>query len=210
MLVTTFLVALWATAAVCQAQASVRCPLVFDGRIPSTVTNTVFDTASSPFSPENVKGKDLAFSSMVSLPASQASRFEENGTKAVGISINDESIFQPGDPPGQLRFRRAEFLYKANNGTDSSATGFKTVHWSVQLDPSKPLNLSHEYMMVWRERNDFSANQFMFQIGSLLYNTSVPRDNWSVVGKTNNIIFTTPVSKDGWQNFAVSLDQDKK
>ena len=41
----------------------------------------------------------------------------------------------------RVGFRRAGFLL--GNGSDASNTGIQTFHWSIHLDSSRPLNLTH-------------------------------------------------------------------
>lgn len=59
---------------------------------------------------------------------------------------SDDSIFN-----GQTGFRRAELNPASNDGTDASTDGVKTVHFALQKDAARPLNLSHEYQLFFLE-----------------------------------------------------------
>jgi hypothetical protein len=135
------------------APGTVKCPLVFDGRVKATAALTDFDSAStSPFNPDYVKGNNLKWSQIIKFPQTSNARFDNNSTKAIEVTISDASIFQ-----SQQGFRRAglQFQGDTNNGSPGT-TGVKTIHFSIKLDPQRPLNLSHEYLNVWHESADVS------------------------------------------------------
>lgn len=120
------------------------------------------------------------------------------------VTISDASVFNK-----QVGFRRAELNPATNDGKDSSTTGVKTLHFSVMKDNARPLNLSHEYQLVFLETAAFDTNQFVLKTGKILSGTlgSSP-DNLILVGnvKAPNLLFETPFLPNTWHNFAVTLD----
>lgn len=149
---TTLLLAVPALSASVRCRATVQCPLVFDGRVPSSAEPADFDTPNgggwNPFNPDYVKGQGLLWSDIVLLPETDTpSRFDkEADSRPLEVTISDASIFM-----NQRGFRRAglQFRGDANNGSPAS-TGVKTLHFSVKQDPERPLNLTHEYLVRLR------------------------------------------------------------
>ncbi|KAF2119345.1 hypothetical protein BDV96DRAFT_486584 [Lophiotrema nucula] len=198
-------------------QSNVKCPIIFDGRVPQNLTLGSFDTATSPFSPQFVKGENLAWSQILLLPNTSLSRFDDTGVhKSLEVTINDHSLFHPGGGNLQVGFRRAGLLLKDDKnpiGNDSADAGVVTFHWSIRQDPARALNLSHEYMNVWHEKADYSGNQFTFVGGVVLkqdggdgFDTPEERNSWKVQDTKNKVVFKTPIKSDAWQNFAIQLD----
>lgn len=135
-------------------------------------------------------------------------------TKAVEITLSDASIFAPSATNVQTGFRRAEFLPASNNGTDRSTVGIKTVHFSVMKDAARPLNLSHEYQMVFLESADFSTNQFVLKTGTISGQPAGQNPDMLVlqsnVNEDKGNLFTTSFTMDTWHNFGLVLDFTKK
>jgi hypothetical protein len=127
-------------------RADIACPIVFDGRVPSSwaADPTTFDTyaTNTIFNPDYVKGNDLKWSTILQFPNVTKSRFEGEDTVSVEVTLSDKSIFQK-----QNGFRRAglQFLKDASDGPGQM--GVKTLHWSVKQDAARPLNLTHEYLV---------------------------------------------------------------
>ncbi|ERS98961.1 uncharacterized protein SPSK_04444 [Sporothrix schenckii 1099-18] len=194
--------------------ATVKCPIVFDGRVPSTLVLTDFDSYSkgSPFNAEYVKGNDLKWSEILLLPSVPTSRFDAavntSGAaafKALEVTLSDKSIFQK-----QNGFRRAGLQLNGDTNTGSPGfTGIKTLHFSVKQDAQRPLNLSHEYLNVWHEASDYSADQIMFQAGTLIDQAGLPKNTFKVMSRQNKQLWSTPISTTDWQNFAFTLDFNK-
>ncbi|KAK1770022.1 hypothetical protein QBC33DRAFT_487027 [Phialemonium atrogriseum] len=187
--------------------AEVKCPIVFDGRVSSSLSAADFDSSStSPFNPDYVKGEGLKWSEILKFPADAGrARFDDDTKKAFEVTISDKSIFQT-----QKGFRRAGLQFKGDSNDASPAVkGVKTIHFSVKLDPQRPLNLSHEYLNVWHEAADYSANQFNFEAGAIIGQDSLAKDTWKVLNRQNNQVWSTPIEKDAWQNFAITLDFNK-
>ncbi|TLD15266.1 hypothetical protein PspLS_10667 [Pyricularia sp. CBS 133598] len=192
-----------------------QCKLQFDGRVPANFQPANFDTANNIFNPDNVKGKGLKFSDLIELPTlAQQSIFDVGGkTKALEVTINDKSIFVPNADTVQNGFRRAELLIASNNGTDDSTKGVKTLHFSVAKDLKKPLNLTHEYQLVFLEDNKFSTNQIVVKTGTIDGQANANPDTLNVFGNVASnppkLLFSTPFGADGFHNFAMTLDFDK-
>jgi hypothetical protein len=126
------------------------------------------------------------------------------------LPSSDDSIFAPSANNIQTGFRRAELLIASNSGTDDSTVGVKTLHFSLRKDLTRPLNLSHEYQLVFLESNDFSTNQIVLKTGTILgVNTANP-DTLQLFGNVNAnppvVLFSTPFTQNVFHNFAVKLD----
>lgn len=131
------------------SQTTNSCAIIFDGRIPANASLADFDTASgggwNPFNPDYVKGNDLAWSDILLLPKpASPSRFDgATSSIPVEVTISDASIFQK-----QNGFRRAGLQFSKDNNEDSPGSeGVVTLHFSVLQDKSRPLNLTHEYLV---------------------------------------------------------------
>ncbi|KAI5926628.1 hypothetical protein F4810DRAFT_479078 [Camillea tinctor] len=184
----------------------IQCPVVFSGLVPADATVADFDTAStSPFNTGFVRGSE-SFSEILLLPGvTPSSRFDNDSTQALEVTINDQSIFQT-----QNGFRRVGLQFKDDsNEGGQGAVGVRTLHWSVKQDPTKPLNLTHEYLNVWHEAADFSANQFNFEMGTIIGTSGADKDNFKILNRQNTEVFSVPVDEAAWQNFAITLDFDK-
>ena len=135
-------------------------------------------------------------------------------TKAVEVTISDASIFAPSVTNVQTGFRRAELLPASNNGTDPSTVGVKTLHFSIMKDTARPLNLSHEYQMVFLESADFSTNQFVLKTGTISGQPAGQDPDMLVlqsnVNEDEGNLFMTTFTADTWHNFGLVLDFTKK
>ena len=63
---------------------------------------------------------------------------------------------------------------------------------------------------VWHEAADYSSNQFNFQAGAILGQSSLAADTWKLLDRRNKQLWSTPIDKTAWQNFAITLDYAKK
>ncbi|KAK0632282.1 hypothetical protein B0T14DRAFT_28387 [Immersiella caudata] len=186
---------------------TIKCPIVFDGRVPKDAVETDFDSyGTSKFNAEYVKGKDLKWSDIIKFPTTTNARFDEDDAhKAFEVTISDKSIFQT-----QNGFRRAGLQFQGDTNTGSPGIGgLKTIHFSLKWDATRALNLSHEYLLVWHEASDYSANQFNFEAGAILGQSSLARDTYKVLDRNNRQIWSTPIDRTAWQNFAITLDFGK-
>ncbi|KAK1590409.1 uncharacterized protein LY79DRAFT_579893 [Colletotrichum navitas] len=191
------------------AGAEAQCTIQFDGRIAKASTVADFDAKTSPFNPANVFGKGLKFSQLIQLPGGQ-SMFDGNVSQPFEVTISDKSIFAPSAENVQVGFRRAEMLPASNDGADPSTDGVKTLHFSLMKDAQRPLNLSHEYQLVFLESADFSTNQVVLKTGSILGQNTADPDTLQLFGNVNSDpvpeLFKTKFTPDVFHNFAVKLD----
>lgn len=190
--------------------ADPTCPLVFDGRVPSTAALTDFDTNNGgdwmPFNPDYIRAEALPWSETLLLPAvDPPSRFDATAeTVPLEVTISDESIFND-----QNGFRRAglQFLEDSNEGSPANA-GRVNVHFSIRLDAERPLNRSHEYLLVWHETAAYDANQFNFEAGTIIGQEALGGDSYKLLDRNYQVLWETPILEDEWQNFAVTVDWD--
>ncbi|KAK0376545.1 hypothetical protein CLIM01_06090 [Colletotrichum limetticola] len=196
--------------------AKAQCALQFDGRIPKTFKAADFDSTSSPFNTANVFGKGLKFSEIVQLPGGNSLvSFDMRAKQSpFEVTINDKSIFAPSETNVQVGFRRAEMLPLSNDGKDASTQGIKTLHFSLQKDAQRPLNLSHEYQLVFLESADFSTNQVVLKTGTILGQNTADPDTLQLFGNVNSSpvpeLFKTKFTAGVFHNFAIKLDFTKK
>ncbi|AEO64872.1 uncharacterized protein THITE_2142658 [Thermothielavioides terrestris NRRL 8126] len=180
--------------------AAQNCTLQFDGRVPSDLVAADFDSPNKFFSEKFVLGQGLKFDQALRvLPVA-------GGSLVRSAHPNDSSIFN-----SQVGFRRAELIPASNDGTDPSTQGVKTLHFSVKKDAARPLNLSHEYQLVFLESNDFSTNQFVLKTGTILGQNTADPDTLQVFGNVNQgqLLFSTPFVDGVFHNFALKLDFDQ-
>ncbi|KAI1801870.1 hypothetical protein F4811DRAFT_563695 [Daldinia bambusicola] len=183
----------------------IKCPVILNGFVPADSTPTDFDSyATSPFNPDYIRGTEK-FSQILQFPEVESSRFDNASTRAVEVTINDKSIFQQ-----QKGFRRAGLQIQGDtNENGPGTTGVRTLHFSVKQDPERTLNLTHEYLNVWHESADYSANQFNFQTGTIIGKSGSDKNNFKILNRQNTQVWSTPVDATAWQNFAITLDFSK-
>lgn len=188
-----------------------------DGRIPWFFSRTDFDNANlSPYSTEYVKGNGLNFSQVVELPPVPPSFWDiPTHSTPLEVTINDSSIFYPGGSVPQSAIRRAELMFNdASTANNVSTRGKKTLKFSIRWDEHLPLNLTHEYLMVFLETADYSADVIQLKTGTLLSGNPhgiTPR-TLQLLGTSNDgspELFSTPFTENEWHNYAVNLDFDK-
>ncbi|KAK6841534.1 hypothetical protein PG987_002394 [Apiospora arundinis] len=196
-----------AASAACTSGGAIKCPVVLSGQVPASMKLTDFDTAATNkiFNAGNVKASGVPWSQILKFPnVTTNSRFDNASMKSVEVTIADSSIFKT-----QYGFRRAglQMLGDTNTG-GPGAVGVRTVHWSVQQDPARKLNLTHEYQNMWHETADYSANQFDFKMGTLLDRSS-DKNAMKITNRKGEVVWSTPIETTAWQNFAVTLDYEK-
>lgn len=94
--------------------------------------------------------------------------------QAILVTIDNTSVFTPGggSSPPQFGFRRTELIAQQNQTGNRTAfdaqleTGKTAFHFSIQADQSQPLNVTHEYQVVFIEPND-GSHVFEAQIGTI-------------------------------------------
>jgi hypothetical protein len=193
-------------------RAEPTCPIIFDGRVPSEAKPADFDSNNGggwmPFNSGYVKGENLKWSSIIQLPSvTTPSRFDsDKGTVPLEVTLSDKSIFMT-----QRGFRRAglQFLKDSNDGSPAGK-GKKTVHFSIMTDSMRKLNLTHEYLLVWHETAAYDANQFNFEVGSILGQSGLPKNTYKLLDRNNKQVWNTPVKDAVWQNFGITLDFSAK
>ncbi|TRX90057.1 hypothetical protein FHL15_008976 [Xylaria flabelliformis] len=183
---------------------AIKCPIVLNGLVKSSLVLTDFDSyATSPFNPDYVRGSEK-FSQTLKFPNVTSSRFDNATTKAIEVTIDDQSIFQT-----QNGFRRVGLQIQGDtNEGGPGTTGVRTLHFSVKQDPLRKLNLTHEYLNVWHEASDYSANQFNFQTGTII-GRGGNKNTFKVLNRQNTEVWSTPIDETAWQNFAITLDFTK-
>lgn len=191
----------------------ISCPIVFDGRVPSFADGKSFANGSLPYNKDYVLGANLTWADALAFPSSPKSNLFDNSTsKPVEVTIDDRSIFTPSPTNRQTGFRRAELQPQPINANDS-VTGIKTLHFSIKTDDSRPLNYTHEYMLVWLENAEYSANQFTIGTGKFFdSNSTSAEDAQSLYLVGNNgagpqpALWKTKFTPGVWHNFALVLD----
>ncbi|KAF1995527.1 glycoside hydrolase family 131 protein [Amniculicola lignicola CBS 123094] len=190
------------------ARADIKCPIVFDGRLPtgSDADPSWLDTyaTNAIYNPDYVKGNDIKWSEILKWPAVEASRFDGTNFIPFEVTISDKSIFQK-----QNGFRRAglQFLKDASDGEGQK--GVKTLHFSVKQDSARPLNLTHEYLNAWHEAADYSSNQIQFQTGQLIGKSAADKNNFKILDRNGKSLYSVAINTSQWQNFAIKLDYTK-
>ncbi|KAL7276643.1 hypothetical protein RUND412_000348 [Rhizina undulata] len=142
--------------------------IIWDRRVPAGFELANFDDeGTSMFNAEYVAVKFLYVKITIFLVAvgitekwSKALKFSDvepclfdlpNNTKSIEVTINDTSIFTPST--AQLELRRSKLLPSNNNGTDAMFQGTTTFHFSVRVNPERPLGSSTAIaseMVLWK------------------------------------------------------------
>ncbi len=92
--------------------------------------------------------------------------------QAIRATIDNSSVFTPGDNPPQLGFRRGELIAQEDqegNRTEFNTkieSGITAFHFSVQADAQQQLNFKHEYQPLFIEPND-GTHIFDLQTGMM-------------------------------------------
>ncbi|CAI6332357.1 unnamed protein product [Periconia digitata] len=200
--------ALAAPALVQRANGTIQCPIVFDGRIPTSFSAnpSLFDTyaTNTIYNPDYVKGTDLKWSTILKFPGGAVSRFDGADHVPVEVTISDKSIFQT-----QKGFRRAGLQFLKDSADGEGQKGVKTLHFSVKQDAARPLNLTHEYLNVWHETADYSANQWNFQTGTIIGQSSANKEDFKIIDRNGKSLYAVKQDKSSWQNFALKFDYTK-
>lgn len=203
-----------------ESPTAAKALIIWDGRIPTNFSKSAFDSnLTSPFNPEFVRATDEPFSQIIEFPDTPPSLFDGSTSRPLEVTINDNSIFAPG---GNLMngFRRAELLPITNNGTDATVQGVTTLHFSITEDPTKPLNYSHEYQIVFIETNDFASHVWTLKTGTPFGTdpASLPEGKAKTLrlgsstagGAEEEVLFETPFDTEVWYNFAIQTDWDNR
>nr|OQO17284.1 hypothetical protein B0A51_15907 [Rachicladosporium sp. CCFEE 5018] len=193
-------------------QKSPSIPLVFDGRVPKAATGATFDAGLLPYNAKYDLGANLTWSDVLLFPKVQTSLFDNSSTKAVEVTIDDRAIFTPSPTNVQAGFRRNELLPQPANATYAT-TGIKTLHFSLQPDSHRRLNYSPEYQLVWLESQDYSADQFSLNVGTIFGTKEAHPKRLQLRGTSNaspqQTLWSAPFDEGVWHNLALVLDFNK-
>jgi glycosyl hydrolase family 131 len=127
-------------------------------------------------------------------------------TKAFAINLDDKSIFIPQGGEAQANIRRADLLPSIRSQlNDVAVSGIRTMHFSVQRDPAKPLNATHDYQIMNLESKDFSFRTIDVRTGAENGNEI------AVFGNSNTTpapqkVFSVPFGEGAFENFAIKMD----
>jgi hypothetical protein len=69
---------------------------------------------------------------------------------------------------------------------------------------------THISQNVWHEAADYSNNQIQFQAGQLIGKSSADKNNFKVLDRNGKSIYSVPIDQKNWQNFAITLNYEKK
>ncbi|KAI9433089.1 hypothetical protein BJY52DRAFT_843011 [Lactarius psammicola] len=192
-------------------------PVLYDGRAPSNFTGDDLNQSNGPYLAAVKGSKDASeyfeFLGNSVPPTPLWKPVEEQAFRA---TIDNSSIFTPGQNPPQLGFRRGELIAQAdktgnrtefNNLIESGQTVF---HFSVQADTKQQLNFKHEYQPLFIEPND-GKHIFDLQTGTPFNTTASDSDarTLRIRSHSSDVLFKTPFDENKWHNFAVAVDWDK-
>ncbi|KAG8922218.1 hypothetical protein FRC03_009955 [Tulasnella sp. 419] len=201
-------------------------PILYDGRAPLTYTETDINVPKAPYV-YVVKGYGVNATEYVDFkkvlpptplwykPSGPLGLIPKPIEQTIHIKIDNSSVFIPGGNPAnaQYGFRRTEII--SQNDKALLEVGTTVFHFSIAKDDLQPLNLKHEYQIVFIEPND-GTHVFGVRVGS---NFAAPRqkklptpnaNNLEVVDHAWNVIYSVPFSSLTWHNFAVQVDWDKR
>lgn len=106
--------------------------------------------------------------------------------------------------------RRAELISYPPDKKRVVSTSMK-LHFSLQFDPQRALNYSHEYSLVSMQSEDFLKNQWSISTGTSQNPDVAAKDPQSlqIRGSTaadvpQELFFETPFTE-GWHNFEMDL-----
>jgi hypothetical protein len=193
-------------------KSDISCPVVFDGHVPRHATGATFDEGKLPYNPRYDIGLNETWSQVLRFPKVEQSLFDNSSSKAVEVTIDDRAIFTPSPTNAQVGFRRNELLPQPANVNDS-VTGIKTLHFSIRTDNLRPLNYSHEYQLVWLESQDYSADQFSLNTGTIYGETGVSKKQAKMLqlrgtssANPQQTLWQTPFTDGVWHNLGLVLD----
>ncbi|GJE92570.1 glycoside hydrolase family 131 protein [Phanerochaete sordida] len=193
--------------------------VLWDGRALFNLTNADLNSSTGPFLTV-VKGSENATHYSALLGHSELPTPLWNDLlllpreQVISISIDNSSVFVPGSGGPQFGFRRTEFI-AANNGDHNDLnpileTGTTVFHVSIKQDPTRPLNVSHEYQIVFIEPSD-GSHVFELQLGSPFTDPTGPlpapgAHSFKVRDHALDVLFETPFAPGAWHNFGVQVD----
>ena len=63
---------------------------------------------------------------------------------------------------------------------------------------------------MWHESSDYSADQIQFQYGTLIGKSASDKNNFKLLDRNGNSIYSVAADSKNWQNFAFKLDYTAK
>jgi hypothetical protein len=189
-------------------------PLIYDGRALFNYTIEDLNNSLDPYLSVVKGGMDASYYTQLLGHTLSATPLWSPLEQPITISIDNTSIFVPGGSTPQNGFRRTELIaQKDGNHTalnDIADVGTTVFHVSILEELEKPLNMSHEYQIVWIEPND-GTHVFEIQLGSpfTIPTGTVPVSNARFLKVRNHaldLLFETPFTSHDWHNFAVQID----
>ncbi|KAG9038331.1 hypothetical protein FRB95_001743 [Tulasnella sp. JGI-2019a] len=201
--------------------ASLATPILYDGRAPLNYIEADINIPLTPYT-YVVRGSGNASDYVEferSLPPTLLwygklpgfPPLPEFTEQTVHIKIDNSSVFVPGGNPAnaQYGFRRTEVIAQGNRTLEEIDT--TVFHFSIAKDDFFPLNVDHEYQIIFIEPND-GTHVFQVRYGS---NFAAPTQshlptsnarNLEVTDHALNVIYSVPFNSLTWYNFAVQVD----
>ncbi|KAK2756817.1 hypothetical protein FQN54_005263 [Arachnomyces sp. PD_36] len=191
--------------------------MVMNGRIIPDAEPSDFNDFDKkiPYDPDFNLGEGLEWGDVLLMPDVERSLFDRNAseygvTKSVEVTIEfvpigDRSIFQ-----GETAVRRAELIPYPHDKKRIVASSMK-LRFSLQFDPQRALNYSHEYSLVSMQSKDYTKIQWSLSTGTAQNPDVAAEDPQSlqIRGSTaadvpQELFFETPFTE-GWHNFEMDL-----
>ncbi|KAA8905579.1 hypothetical protein FN846DRAFT_1021771 [Sphaerosporella brunnea] len=192
--------------------------IIWDGRIPRSFPLSDFDSSKlSPYNAGYNHGLNQTWAKIIKFPRVPPSKFDiispRSSTKPLEVTIDDESIFQPGDASTrQNGFRRSELMPNINNGSDITVQNITTLHFSIMKDLHRPLNISHLYQICFLETADYSSHVWTLSTGSGSSPPGNPKalrlESSTAGGVEAKRLFEVDFTGNIWHNFAIQVDFD--
>ncbi|CAA7261556.1 unnamed protein product [Cyclocybe aegerita] len=203
-------------------RASVRGPILYDGRAPLNFSAADLDASKEPFLTV-VKGSNNAsqYTQLLGTTELPTPLWNTAGNlqteQVLAASIDNSSIFTPGGF-AQNGFRRTDIIAQQGgspaNLLNITQVGTTVFHFSVKTDETRPLNDTHEYQPVFIEPND-GTHIFDLQLGSPFTNPTgdlpaANARNFRVRNHAGQTLFESELTNGNWHNFAVQVDWDNR
>ncbi|KAG8856071.1 hypothetical protein FRB96_006638 [Tulasnella sp. 330] len=203
------------------ASLSIATPVIYDGRAPLNYTEGDINIPKAPYT-YVVRGSGNAsayveFEKLIPPTPLWYGKLlgflplPEFTEQTVHIKIDNSSVFVPGGNPAnaQYGFRRTEII--AENNVTLEETNTTVFHFSIARDDLFPLNIDHEYQIVFIEPTD-GTHVFQIRYGSNFAAPTQPdlptsnAKNLEVTDHALNVIYSVPFESLTWYNFAVQVD----
>ncbi|KAJ2933820.1 hypothetical protein H1R20_g3276, partial [Candolleomyces eurysporus] len=195
--------------------------IIWDGRAPLDYTPLQLDVSADPYLTV-VKGSKAAslYTHLVGKDVTATPIWLERlhpdhawpayaKEQTLRVFIGNSSVFKPGSGQPQTGFRRTELIAQRNGSAAALkpiiSSGRKAFHFSMLMETIKPLDLIHEYQVVFIEPSD-GSHVFGVQLGPL---PAKDAGYIKILDHSLNVIYKTPFRDAAWHNFAVIVDWDK-